>query len=269
MEVLAREDEAMVIGGGTAVVLMLRQGLIAPRTLVSIGDVPGLDRIEAFQGALRIGARVTLREVASSPVVRSRVPALAYACARVGNVRVRNVATLAGNLAEADYASDPPSMLTCLDAWCTVEGRFGSRVVPVRRLIEDFYTTSLSPDEVITGIDVPLPRPGERSHYVKYVSRSSEDRPCVGVAARALVQDRVLHELDVVVAAVASTPSAVPEVTGAVLGRAFDEATIAAVAEGYADAIEPIDDVRGTPWYRTRMIRVFVRRALEALREPK
>ena len=265
--VLAADPEAVVISGGTAVGLMLRQGLIAPRTLVSIEELHGLDRIEVSDGGLRIGARVTLQDVASSAVVRSHAPALAYACARVGNVRVRNAATLAGNVAEADYASDPPSVLNCLDASCAVEGSSGQRVVPVRRLITDFYSNSLSHDEVITEISVPLPRHGERSHYEKYLSRSSEDRPCVGVAARGRWEDNLVRELHVVVGAVSSTPSSVPEVTDTAVGRPLDTATIAGIADGYAEAIEPIDDVRGTSWYRTQMIRVFVRRALQALRE--
>jgi aerobic carbon-monoxide dehydrogenase medium subunit len=258
--------DGLLVAGGTAVILMLRQGLIEPRTLVALEDVSGLDQMEVRNDALHIGARVTLAEVAASHVVRSRAAALAHACNSVGNLRVRNVATLAGNLAEADYASDPPSLLACLNASCSVQGLTRARSVPVRQLITGFLSTSLSPDEVITGVHVPLARPGEGSVYLKYSSRSSEDRPCIGVAARAALNDGSISALDVVVGAVSSTPVAVREVTDAAVGRPLDDASIADVADGYADSIEPIDDVRGSSWYRTQMIRVFVRRALQALR---
>jgi carbon-monoxide dehydrogenase medium subunit len=184
----------------------------------------------------------------------------------VGNLRVRNVATLAGNVAEADYASDPPAVLACVNASCSVHGLSGPRSVLVRDLITGFLSTSLSPDEVITGVRIPLASPGERCIYLRYTSRSSEDRPCIGVAARAVLDDRSVTALDVVVGAVSGTPTSVPEVTDAVVGRSLDDAAIESVADGYADSIEPIDDIRGSAWYRTQMIRVFVRRALRTLR---
>src|ERR671915_556780 len=106
------------------------------------------------------------------------VPALANACSHVGNVRVRNAATLGGNVAEADYASDPPTVLACLGATCTVQGLSGRRSLSLRELIADFYTATLERDEIITEVVVPAPEPGERSIYLRYLSRSSEDRPC-------------------------------------------------------------------------------------------
>src|SRR5918992_976161 len=178
------------------------------------------------------------------------VPALANACSHVGNVRVRNVATLGGNLAEADYASDPPTVLACLGATCTVQGTSGQRTAPVRQLIADFYTTTLDRDEVITDIFVPRPAADERSLYLRYLSRSSEDRPCVGVAVRARISpDGSLAMLDIAVGAVAATPQLHSEVTEAVLGRRLDARLADQVAEGYAGAVEPLDDVRSTGWY--------------------
>lgn len=270
VRILAESNgEGKVIAGGTGVVLMMRQGLIAPPLLVSLQDVAGLDEIVLSDGQLRIGARVTLREVATSDLVRSHAPALAHACDVVGNLRVRNVATLAGNLAEADYASDPPSVLTCLGASCSVRGPSGARSILVSDLITGFYTTALAPEEVITEIQVPIARSEERSAYVKYVSRSSEDRPCVGVAARVVSERDVVKELDIVIAAVAGTPVTAPRVCAAAIGRSLDDGTIAEIADGFAEGVDPMADARGSAWYRTQMIRVFVTRALNELKEPR
>ena len=263
----SRSEDSKVIAGGTAVVLMLQQGLISPSRIVSIGRLMELDGISATPDGLRIGARMTLTDVARAPAVRAAAPALANACAHVGNIRVRNVATLGGNLAEADYASDPPTVLACLGATCTVQGNSGRRTLPVRQLLADFYTTTLDHDEVITDILVPRPAGDERSIYLRYLSRSSEDRPCVGVAARSrIAPDGSLATLDIAVGAVAAAPQLHSEVTEVVLGRRLDARLVEQVAEGYAEAIGPLDDVRGTAWYRRKIIAVLVRRALEELR---
>jgi carbon-monoxide dehydrogenase medium subunit len=258
--------EAKLVAGGTAVVLMMRQGLIFPTLLVSLQRVEDLASIEVADGHIQIGGGATLHAVAASDIVRTHAPSLARACEVVGNVRVRNAATLAGNLAEADYASDPPSVLACLGAKCIAQGLDGTRSIPIADLITGFYSTDLSPAEVITEVHVPIADPEEVATYLKYVSRSSEDRPCVGVAASAIIRDDTIEDLHVVVGAVGPAPAGRPEVCSSAMGRALDDATIRTVADGYADSIDPMEDARGSSWYRREMIRVFVTRALEALR---
>jgi carbon-monoxide dehydrogenase medium subunit len=265
-ELLGRyQGEARPIAGGTALVLMLREGLIEPEALVRLDHVPALADVGAEDGILRLGARTVLREVAESPSVRAALPLLADACRLVGNVRVRNAATIGGNLCEADYASDPPAVLFALDARVRVHGTHGEREIPVAHLIRDFYETSLQPDEIVTEVAVPLPAPGTRAVYRKYVTRSSEDRPCVGtVAVLRLDTAGRLADLRVAVGAVASTPVRLPEVERSALGEAPSDALFEHLGERYAEAIDPVSDARGSAAYRKRMVAIFVRRALRA-----
>ena len=109
-------DDAKLIAGGTAIVLMLTQKLIAPTVLVSVGRVAEHDFIRAEDDGLHLGSLAQLSAAQHSEVVQAFCPALAHAFGVVGNVRIRNQATVGGNLAEADYASDPPAMLVALDA---------------------------------------------------------------------------------------------------------------------------------------------------------
>jgi carbon-monoxide dehydrogenase medium subunit len=270
------EGEARVIAGGTALVLMIHQGLVDPPALVRLDTVPGLDRIEVQGppdppipggdggGVLRLGALATLRAVAESPLVRDRLPVLAGACELVGNVRVRNAATIGGNLCEADYASDPPGVMAALDARVRVQGAAGARELPVADLIQDFYENSLAPDEVVTDVLVPLLPAGTRGAYLKYVTRSSEDRPCVG--ATALVQldgGGRIADVRVAVGAVAGQPLRLPEAERAARGQTPSDALFAELGQRYAAAVEPVSDARGSAAYRQRMIAVFVRRALQ------
>lgn len=258
---------AKVIAGGTAVVLMLQQGLIAPEVLISLEQVPELDYIRPMEDGLHLGPLVSLRDVERSPLVCERYPGLADACGVVGNVRVRNQATLGGNLAEADYASDPPAMLLALDASVTATGPAGTRTVPLSDFFLGFYTTALEPEELITDIYIPTRPRGSRMTYLKFRSRSSEDRPCVGVAAVAAFDDGTCTDLRVAVGAACETPRRLPEIEALARGETLTDELISEIAEGYAAHIDPLEDLRGSAWYRTQMIRVHVRRALERVRD--
>lgn len=260
-------DGRKLIAGGIAIVLMLQQGLIAPDALVSLARVPDLDSIRLSGEALHIGSLALLRDVASSPEVTLHFPALAYACSVVGNVRVRNQATFGGNLAEADYASDPPAMLLALNAVVIAVGRSVERQIPLADFFHGFYTTALEPDEVIQSISIPTLPAGTRMTYLKYKSRSSEDRPCVAVAAVASFNDETCADLRVAIGAACEIPRRLPQMEALAVNQPLSDELIAEIAEGYANEIEMLDDLRGSAWYRSQMIRVHLRRALEGLRD--
>ncbi len=263
-QVLAKYgDDARIIAGGTAVVIMLKNRLISPAVLVGLRNLDELHYIrEEGDGGLRIGAMTTIREVERSPLVQSRWPVLAQACRVVGNVRVRHAATVGGNLSEADYASDPPSVLVGTRARVTVASTRVTREIPLTEWFTDFYETAIQPDELVTELVLPPAPASLRAAYLKYVTRSSEDRPCVGVAAFADMDGETCRELRVVVGAAAATPQEVPAAERIATGQPLSDELIRDVAERYAEAIEPIDDLRGSAWYRTEMIKVFVRDAI-------
>lgn len=247
----AEREDATVLAGGTFLAILINQGLLVPSVLLSLQGVPGLDRIEVDAGGLRLGALVTHRAVERSALVREQWPAVALTFGHVASPRVRNQATVGGVLADADYASDPPAMLTALEARVVARSVRGEREVPVEELIVGHYETTLEPDELIVAVVVPG---GERrATYRKFRSRSHEDRPCVGVAAV-----RRPNALRVVVGAVAHRPQLFPELCD-------PDASPAEIGAAYADAIEPIGDVRGSSGYRKRVIAVEVRRALEEI----
>jgi aerobic carbon-monoxide dehydrogenase medium subunit len=242
----AERPDATVVAGGTFVGILVNQRLLAPSAFLSLRDVPGLDSIHA-DGDLRLGALTTHRAVELSPIVHRGWPALADTFGLVASQRVRNQATVGGVLADADYASDPPSMFLALGARAVARSVRDEREIPIEELILGFYETSLEPDELI--VEVRVPGGPHRAVYRKFRSRSHEDRPCVGVAAC-----RRDGELRVVVGAVAGRPQWFPE-----LCAADDVACV------YAEAIDPISDVSGSSEYRRRVIEVEIRRALEEL----
>lgn len=260
-----RGEDAKVIAGGTAVVLMMKGGLIAPSALISLGRIQGMNSIREEAGVgVRIGALATLRECEISPQLRAANATLARTFGTVANVRVRNAATVGGNLAEADYASDPPSTFLAMRATVTARSVRGERQIPISGFFKDFYETALEPGEIVTEVLVPELSASTHSAYLKYVSRSSEDRPCIGVAAVVeLLADGRCQDLRVAVGAVAAIPQEVESGESLARGQHLTDDLVAEIAETYSSNIEPLDDLRGSKWYRKQMIRVFVRRAIE------
>lgn len=269
VELLADHGEkAKVIAGGTALSILIHNRLLAPDALVDIGRVTGLDGIDLVHDHLRIGAMVRHRAVELSALVRSRAPVLAYAFGRVGNVRIRHQATVGGVIAEADYASDPPAVLVGLDAVVMAVGSKGAREIPASVFFRGFFETELDQSEIVTAVSVPVPDAGLRAVYKKYVTRSAEDRPCVGVfAACRRSGNSGFDDVRVVVGAASNRPMRFPEVESIGAGTDLGDDVCQEIADGYAKRIEPISDVRGSAWYRTEMIRVWVRRALIEVRE--
>ena len=250
----AEREDATVVAGGTFVGILVNQRLLLPSAFLSLGRVPDLAFVEAGAEAgdeLRLGAMTTHRAVELSPLVRERWPALAASFSVVASPRVRNQATVGGVLADADYASDPPSMLLALGARVVARSVRGEREIPVEELIVGHYETSLGADELI--VEVRVPGGEHRAAYRKFRTRSHEDRPCVGVAAC-----RRGQKLRVAVGAVADRPQYFPELCDAA-------AAPAEVARAYAAAIDPLSDFAGSSDYRRRVIAVEVRRALEEL----
>jgi len=234
----------------------VNQGFLDPELLLSLGAVDGLARIDAAGGELRLGAMTTHRAVERAPAVAAW-PALQHAFRLVASPRVRNVATVGGVLADADYASDPPAMLAALGARAVLRSPRGDREVGIEELILGYYETCIGPDELL--VEVRVPAPTDAAVYRKFRSRSSEDRPCVAVAA---VRDGAT--LRVVVGAVADTPQHFPDVCA--LGAGGLDADVATeIGRRYAERIAPIADARGSAAYRRRVTAVEVRRAVEAL----
>jgi aerobic carbon-monoxide dehydrogenase medium subunit len=256
-------DEVTVLAGGTFIGILMNQNIMQPQALLSLRNVSELAFIEASQdegSLLRIGATTTHRAVERSPLVRQEWPILAYTFSLVASPRVRNQATVGGVLADADYASDPPTLLQALNAKVIARSLNSEREIAVEELITGYYETSLRSDELL--VEVRVPRNEGPAVYRKFRSRSSEDRPCVAVAAT-----QVDGKLRVVVGAVADRPQHFPDICALAAGASggYTRELATEIGRRYAESIDPISDSRGSAAYRRRVIAVEVRRALEEM----
>jgi aerobic carbon-monoxide dehydrogenase medium subunit len=263
--VLADAEDAMVYGGGTAIQILRKQGLLFVEDFVDIGRVPGLDELTERDGELWIGPMVTLRRVETDPLVRRLAPLAAQTYAHVANPRVRNTASAGGNIAHGDYRLDPPTALVTLDARVELTSVDGSREVYVREFFTDFQETAVEHGEMITAIIVPPQPTGAPASYTKYSSLSENDWPCASAASMA-VQDGEVVEMRLGLGALAPTT----------LYLAYDitpdmseEQALEAALEIADSAMDPIADIRGSATYKAELGRVAVedsvRRTLKEL----
>ena len=262
---IAREPDAMVLAGGTAFTLLMRQGLIRPATVVSLRRVAGADRIHAdAHGGLWIGAMATHTAVVRSTEVRAAWPEFADAAANVATLRIRNQATIGGSVAHADPASDVPVMLAALDAQVVVRKPNAAPRVPIDELFVDTFTTSLERGEFIESVQIAGRGPQTRAIYVKFTMRSVDDYATVSVAARADSADGALRSARIFLGGVGPRPMRATSVEKA-LSRGASARDLADAAALVRSDIDPIDDVRGSAEYKREMARVFTERALRAL----
>jgi aerobic carbon-monoxide dehydrogenase medium subunit len=260
-------DDAHPVAGATSVVLMLRQQLLQPKLLVGLRGIEELRGIwsDADDG-LEIGATTTHREIERSEQARRYAPVLADAFGSIATVRIRNQGTIGGNLAHADPAQDPPPVLLALDAEVAVSSPGGERTIPLTELFVDYFETSLEPGELISAIRLPTRSPDAVSAYAKFLPRTKDDYATVAVAASARrLADGTLREVRIALGAVGPIPMRVPAAES-VLEReepvrpAIDEA-----AHLVAQAVEPLDDLRGSAAYKREMARVWTARVLRTL----
>jgi len=259
--------DAKVISGGTAMVPLMQEKLLAPSYLVALYKVPGLDYIRHEPGSgLRIGALANLRDVETSPLVRQHAPVLSYTMSRIASVRVRTVATIGGSLAEANYVSDPYGVLIALNAEVKAVGTSGERTIQMRDFIVGHYRTALEPDEIVVELLVPEVSHDASATYIRYTTRSQKERPAVGVASLARLDDSgACEELRVVVTAVAETPQEIAEAERLALSEKPSPSLVREIALRYSRQIEPLEDHRASAWYRRQLIEVLVRRSLESV----
>jgi carbon-monoxide dehydrogenase medium subunit len=257
------QDDGRPMAGGTALVVLMKQSLVDADHIISLGRVPGLSGIRQETDGLHIGGLTRHREVETSPLVKQHAPLLADVYSHVATVRIRNVATVGGGIAHADPAQDPPPGLIALNASIKLVSKKGERTLPITDVFQDYYETAIQPGELLTEVIIPALPASAKTAYLKFLPRTADDYATVAVAARGEVQDGVVRNLRVALAAAASTPVHATAVEQALEGQPATPENIRRAAQAVADEVDPLDDFRGSPDYKRDMAVVFTRRALE------
>jgi carbon-monoxide dehydrogenase medium subunit len=256
------DETVRPIAGGTALMLMMKAGVFHPTRLIALRHVAGADAIElAADGSLRLGALATLGALERTKRLRDAFPVIAQTLRTLSNVRVRNVATIGGNLAHADPHMDLPPVLAALGAQVTVVGPKGERTVAVENLFAGYYETVLARNELIAQVAVP-PLAGKRAAYLKVTTRSADDWPALGVAVVLDAQGRNVRSADVFVSAATEKPIRLKNAEAVLRGAEANETILKRAGEAAAGEVETMADARGSASYKKELLRVFVARAV-------
>jgi aerobic carbon-monoxide dehydrogenase medium subunit len=267
-------DEAKILAGGLSLVPMMNFRLARPTALIDVTRIEGLSYLRADAGAadaeaggLRIGALTTHRtvELSRDPAVLGGFGVLPRSARWIGHYPIRSRGTFGGSIAHADPASEWCLLAVLLDAQVVLTGPGGERAVPAREFFQGYYTTTASPDEMIT--ELRFPRPSPRAVLTEFAPRQG-DFAIVAAAVSADVEDGTCRSGRVVLGGVGPLPVEVD--AGALAGQPATAGTWQAMGEQAAAQIDPPDDTHGSGEYRRTLTVTLVSRALaEASRLPE
>jgi carbon-monoxide dehydrogenase medium subunit len=258
-------DDAAVrpIAGGTALMLMMKAGVFRPTRLISLRKLPAKHSgiTTAANGDLVIGAMAPLSTVERSAEVARAAPVIPRAMRRLSNIRVRNVATIGGNLAHGDPHMDLPPVLIALRGEVVAVGSKGKRTIALEDLFTGYFETVLAKNELIADLRIPA-QGSARAAYVKVTTGSVEDWPALGVAVAVEADKTTIKSARVVVSAATERAIRLKTAEKALAGVAMDDKSLARAGDAAAAEAECISDVRGSAAYKRELIRVYVPRAL-------
>src|SRR5207248_6113418 len=177
------------------------------------------------------------------------------------NVRVRNVATLGGNLAHGDPHMDLPPVLIALGASVRIAGPAGQREIAVEDLVTGYLETALANNELITAVSIP-PQTGRRATYAKITARTADDWPALGLAVSVRAADGIVHDSRIAIGAATETARRLPQAEAALAGRAIGDATLREAGRAAAAEASVVADHHGTAAYKRVLIEVHLQRAL-------
>jgi carbon-monoxide dehydrogenase medium subunit len=260
---IAAHPGAKLLAGGHSLVPLLKLRLAAPEAVIDIGRVTELRGIVRQGDVVNIGALTTHAELAGSAELRTAAQALAEAASWVGDPAVRNRGTIGGNVAHADPASDPPTVLVALDARIVAAGPKRERVIPVDEFFTGIMTTTLAEDEILTGIQVPVAARGQASAYEKF-SHPASRYAVLGAAASIAVKDGTCAAARVAIGGLLPSARRAVAVEKALVGKALTDETIAAAAAQVASDLgnDAIGDLFASAEYRAAMAPIYVKRAV-------
>ena len=257
-------DDARVMSGGTALVLMMKQRLAQPGHVIGLRRIPGLASVASDgNGAVRVGALCTQRQMETDPLIRQSLPLVADTYRKVATPRIRNMSTVGGGLVHGDPNQDPPPSLIALGASVVLSSKGGERIVPVEDLFIDYFETDVQPGEILTSVLIPQAPAGSGAVYLKFLPRTADDYATVSVAAIVDADEsNNCRGVRIVLGASGVTPIRAKAAEDLLRQRPLTEENIRASAAAVIEEVDPLDDFRGSADYKRQMAEVFTRRAV-------
>ena len=259
-------SHAMVLAGGTDILVQLRSGRRVVDRLVDVKNIPETNEMSYTpQAGLQLGAAVPCYRIYQNRAVSEVYPGLIDCAALIGGIQIQGRASLGGNLCNAAPSADGIPPLIVLGATCNVAGPNGTRTVAA----EDFCTAPgqnvLEDGEFLVSVHLPTPAAHSGAHYLRFIPRNEMDIAVAGVGSSVVLDSSgsTFVSARVSLASVAPTPLYVKEAGDALAGKEVGDKAIEEAAEAAMVAAKPINDMRGTIRQRVHLVGVLTRRTLK------
>jgi xanthine dehydrogenase FAD-binding subunit len=265
IRLLEQNPEAHLIAGGTDVLVKLHKGKGQFHHLVDIHDIAELNFIDRNDDRdLIIGPLTCFTHVAESPLIRKHIPVLSEAILTIGGPQVRNMATIGGNLCNGVPSADSATPLMALNAVVKIEGRDGSRQLP----LEDFFLgpsrVDLEHHEIMTAITVTRTNyDGYYGHFFKYAMRGAMDIATIGCAAVCKVENDVLADLRLAYGVAAPVPIRCKDTENKIRGRKISPQLLDDISKSVANDVSPRTSWRAAREFRLQIIATLARRVVQ------
>lgn len=254
--------EAKPLAGGHSLIPLMKLRLAAPRYVVDLNGISGLDYIQESGDVLRIGALARHADLEASDLIRARYPLLAETARVIADPLVRNMGTIGGALAHADPAGDWGAAMLAARATVVATGSRGERTLSVDDFLVDTFTTALEPDEILIEIRIPKPPARSGGAYLK-LERKVGDFAIAAVGVSLVLDGRgACEQVGIGLCNVGTRSLRAKRAEEIMRGQQPIEAVIGRAAQAAADESDPATDLRGPAEYKRDIVRVLTARAL-------
>jgi carbon-monoxide dehydrogenase medium subunit len=257
------QQETKIIAGGQSMLVVMRQGLLAPEYVIDIKALSELDYIEYDEGkGLRIGALTTHREIEKSPVIMKHFKVLCEMERNLATIQTRNWGTIGGNLCHGDPAGDPAPVFVVLNAKLKLVSQGQERIIEMEQFSKDMLEVDLKPGEMLSEIQIPNPKPHTGIAHEKLMVMQG-DAGIVGAAVSITLKsgNGICEDARIALGNAASVPLRAKEAEKRMIGKAITLPLLDEVGQVASQETDPPADVHGSAEYRKEMIKVYVRRA--------
>jgi carbon-monoxide dehydrogenase medium subunit len=259
---LRANPEAKILSGGQSLIPLMKFRLAQPAMLIDINNIDGLDYIREEGGWLRIGALTRESALDESSIVKTHYPLLHDTTLSVADPIVRNRATLAGNLAHADPANDHPAAMLAYRAQVVASGANDKRTIAIDDFFQGLFATALAPDEILTEVQIPAPKPRSGGAYVK-MERKVGDFATAGVAVQlTLDASGKIEQIGIGMTNVGLQALRARRSEDALRGEMPEAKWMERAALFAQEDCDPNADLRGSVEYKRNLVRVLTLRAL-------
>lgn len=258
------DGSAQFIAGGQSLVNMMKQRVLAAdTTVIDIGDLRDeLSYVRRDDDYVRIGAMTTHTELLESAQIEATLPGLHHLVSQVGDVQVRNMGTIGGDVAHADPSSDYPVYLLAMESEFESVGPDGKRSLSADEFFTDYFTTALSPSELLTEVRIPIPSTDWADGFDKFAERDG-DFAIINSAVSLWSENGVCENATVYVGSVGAVPVESNEAAASLTGRELSEIDPAEAGEGAFEEIVPDPDDRVSDEYKRQLLRATVKTSVQ------